>query len=105
MRLYERLPEAALYRTDGYRVYGWLPADRHEVGKGGEVNWNEGLPSWCRGRLNRLHRSDEGTDEKRGDVGVFAGFGAGGLACEILHQFIMRIRWGWGGGNRAGFGL
>ena len=42
LRLYERLPEARLYRTDGYRVYGWLPADRHEVGKGGAVNWNEG---------------------------------------------------------------
>ena len=29
LRLYERLPEARLYRTDSYRVYGWLPADRH----------------------------------------------------------------------------
>ena len=60
LRLYERLPEAALYRTDGYRVYGWLPADRHEVGKGGAVNWNEGLHSWCRGKLNRLHRRTKG---------------------------------------------
>ena len=25
LRLYERLPEVALYRTDAYRVYGWLP--------------------------------------------------------------------------------
>ena len=39
---HERLPEAKLYCTDGYRVYGWLPADRYEVGKGGAVNWNEG---------------------------------------------------------------
>ena len=45
-----------MYGTDGYRVYGWLPADRHEVGKGGAVNRNEGLHSWCRGKLNRLHR-------------------------------------------------
>ena len=43
LRLYERLPEADLYGTDGYRVYGWLPADRHQVGKGGAVNQNEGL--------------------------------------------------------------
>ena len=42
MRLYERLPEAEFYVMDGYRVYGWLLADRYEVGKGGAVNWNEG---------------------------------------------------------------
>ena len=46
LRLYERLPEAELYRSDAYQVYaGWFPADRHEVGKGGPVNWNEGLHS------------------------------------------------------------
>ena len=33
-RLYARLPEAGLYRTDAYGVYGLLPADRHVVGKG-----------------------------------------------------------------------
>ena len=60
LRLYERLPEAELYRTDAYRVYGWLPTDRHEMGKGGAVNWNEGLHSWCRVRLNRLHRRTKG---------------------------------------------
>ena len=60
LRLYERLPEAALYRTDAYRVYGWLLADRHQVGKRGAVNWNEGLRSWCRGKLNRLHRRTKG---------------------------------------------
>ena len=37
LRLYGQLPAAELYRTDGYRVYDWLPADRHEVGKGGAV--------------------------------------------------------------------
>ena len=42
LRLYERQPEARLYGTDAYRVYGWLPADRHQVGKGGAVNRNEG---------------------------------------------------------------
>ena len=60
LRLYERLPEAKLYRTDAYQVYDWLPVDRHEVGKGGAVNWNEGLHSWCRGNLNRLHRRTKG---------------------------------------------
>ena len=59
-RRYKRLPETGLYRTDAYRVYGWLPADRHQVGKGGAVNWNEGLHSWCRGKLNRLHRRTKG---------------------------------------------
>ena len=43
LRLYERLPEAQLYGMDAYRVYGWLPADHHEVVKGGAVNWNEGF--------------------------------------------------------------
>ena len=42
LRLYERLPEARLYGTDGYRVYGELPPDCHQVGKGGAVNRNEG---------------------------------------------------------------
>ena len=40
-QLYSRLPAAELYRTDAYGVYGLLPADRHMVGKGGAVNWNE----------------------------------------------------------------
>ena len=59
LRLYERLPEAQLYGADAYRVSGWLPADRHQVGKGGAVNWNEGLHSWCRGHLPTAS-SDEG---------------------------------------------
>ena len=33
LRLYNRLPEAEEYHTDGYRVYEWLPANRHVVGK------------------------------------------------------------------------
>ena len=59
-RLYSRLPAAELYRTDAYGVYGLLPADRHVVGKGGAVNWNEGFHSWCRGKLNRLGRRTKG---------------------------------------------
>ena len=70
LRLYERLPEAKLYRTDGYRVYGWLPADRHLVGKGGAVNWHEGLHSFLRGKLNRLVRGTKGTASVRVRCGL-----------------------------------
>ena len=42
LRLYERLPEAGLYRSDAYQVYlGWFPPERHVAGKGSAVNWNE----------------------------------------------------------------
>ena len=34
--LYNRLPDAARHVSDGYRVYEWLPANRHVVGKGRE---------------------------------------------------------------------
>lgn len=60
LRLYERLPDAELYRSDDYNVYKWLPANKHKVGKGGEVNRNEGLHSALRGKLNRLVRSTKG---------------------------------------------
>ena len=60
LRLYERLPEAQRYRSDAYRVYGWLPRNRHKVGKGSEVNRNEGLHSVLRGKLNRLVRKTKG---------------------------------------------
>ena len=60
LRLYERLPEAEKYRTDAYRVYNRLPADRHIAGKGGEVNRNEALHSRQRDKLNRLHRRTKG---------------------------------------------
>ena len=55
------MPEAGLYRSDAYAVYlGWFPAQRHVVGKGGAVNWNEGLHSVWRGKLNRLMRRTKG---------------------------------------------
>ena len=61
LRLYERLPEAGLYRSDAYAVYvGWFPPNRHVVGKGSAVNWNEGLHSVWRGKLNRLVRRTKG---------------------------------------------
>ena len=70
LRWYARLPEAKLYRSDGLRVYReWLPAGRHAVGKGGAVNWNEGLYSERRMRLPRLGRRTKGA----GRVGICLG--------------------------------
>ncbi len=59
-RLLDRLPDADRYETDAYGVYEWLPRDRRVVGKGGAVNWNEGLHSKLRSKLNRLARSTNG---------------------------------------------
>ena len=47
LRLYDRLPEAAVYCSDRYAVYRWFPQDRHCAGKGGAVNWNEGCIRCC----------------------------------------------------------
>ena len=60
LKLYRRLPEAKRYRSDHYQVYQWLPRNRHVAGKGGEVNWNEGLHSRFRDRLKRLGRKTKG---------------------------------------------
>ena len=54
LRLLERLPDAERYETDAYEVYGALPVNKHVVGKCGAVNWNEGLHSMLRWKLNRL---------------------------------------------------
>ncbi len=59
-RLLDRLPGSDRYETDAYGVYEWLPRDRHVIGKGGAVNWNEGLHSKLRSKLNRLARRTKG---------------------------------------------
>ena len=59
-RLLYRLPDADMYETDAYPVYEWLPRDKHVVGKGGAVNWNEGPHSKLRSKLNRLARRTKG---------------------------------------------
>ncbi len=59
-RLLDRLPGADKYETDAYGVYEWLPRDRHVIGKGGAVNWNDGLHSKLRSKLNRLVRRTKG---------------------------------------------
>ena len=60
LRLREWLPEAELYRSGAYPVYQWFPPERHVTGKGSEVNWNEGVHSVLRDKLNRLHRRTKG---------------------------------------------
>ena len=58
--LFRQLPVSERYRSDPYQVYEWLPSERHVVGKGNEVNWNEGLHSKLRSKLNRLVRRTKG---------------------------------------------
>ena len=60
LKLYGRMPEAQRYVSDAYRVYEWLPRNRHVAGKGLEANRNEGLHSVLRDKLNRLHRRTKG---------------------------------------------
>ena len=60
LKLYEGLPEAKLCRSGHYQVYEWLPRNCHRAGKGGEVNWNEGLHSRWRDKLKRLQRKTKG---------------------------------------------
>ena len=56
----EQLPGADRYETDAYGACQWLPCDRHAIGKVGAVNWNEGLRSKLRSKLNRLARRAKG---------------------------------------------
>ena len=58
--LYRRLPESETYRSDAYEAYRCLDPGSHIVGKGSEVNRNEGLHSVLRGKLNRLVRRTKG---------------------------------------------
>ena len=46
LKLYGRLPDAKKYRSDDYNMYGWLPADRHVVGKSSKVH--DGTPQSIR---------------------------------------------------------
>lgn len=60
LRLLESRPDAERYETDGYSVYEWLPRNKYVAGKYGAVNWNDGLHSMLRGKLNRLARRTKG---------------------------------------------
>ena len=48
------------YETDAYGMYGMLPRNKHVVEKYVDVNWNAGLPSMMRGKLDRLERRTNG---------------------------------------------
>ncbi len=65
LRLLEQLPQAERYRSDNYSVYRFLPQNRHVVGKGSEVNRNEGVHSQLRDRLRRLQRKTKGYTKGR----------------------------------------
>ena len=57
-RLYRGLPAEELYRSDGLNVYrSWLSAARSVVGKGREMNRNEGLHSFLRRMLSRAEHN------------------------------------------------
>ncbi len=60
LRRYAPLPEAEWYRSGHYAAYAWLLRDRHVVGQGGAVNWNEGRHSRLRDKLKRLQRRARG---------------------------------------------
>ena len=68
-RLYARLPEAQQYCSDNNFIIrftiravsaAWFPPGCHQIGQGGPVNWNEGLHSFLRSKLNRLVRRTKG---------------------------------------------
>ena len=60
LRLYDRLPDAAVYCSDRYAVCRRFQQDRHRAGKGGAVNWNVGLHSALRSKRNRPMRRTKG---------------------------------------------
>ncbi|AAC07115.1 IS1 family transposase [Aquifex aeolicus] len=56
LKILAKMPEAEEYETDAYRVYEWLPRDRHIVRKYGRVNRNEALHSKLRDKLVAFKR-------------------------------------------------
>ncbi len=60
MRLLERMSDAALRDIRLRSVCGTLPVNKHVVRKYGAVNWNDGLHSMLRSKLNRLARRTKG---------------------------------------------
>ncbi len=72
-RLLDRLPGADRYETDAYPVYEWLPRDRHIVGKGGAVNWNEWLALQVEEQAEQACEEYKGLHKERGDAETPAG--------------------------------
>jgi len=65
LHLYDRLPFAKSYYTDGYEVYRWFPYARHKVDKFDKGNQNEGRHAILRARLNRLARRTQGYSKRK----------------------------------------
>ena len=95
VRLYRRLPESERYRSDAYEAYRWLDPGSHVVGKGSEVNRNEGLHSVLRGKLNRLVQKDQGILQERGDADWIAGDGMAQRGSDLMPARSYRYHGNW----------
>ena len=60
-----------------------LPPERHTAGKGWALNWNEGLHSVWRGRLNRLMRRTKGYTESVAMLAYSLAWSAGCGHCKV----------------------
>ena len=69
LRLLERLPDAGAIRSDDYKVYEWLPHNKHLAGKYGTVNMNEGEALYAARQIKRTGEAHKGTRKERGSVG------------------------------------
>ena len=58
--LYERLPDAERYESDGYRVYEWLPHNKHVAGKGRRSEPERGIAFDAARQVERLAARAEG---------------------------------------------
>ncbi|WP_245735371.1 IS1 family transposase [Thermodesulforhabdus norvegica] len=58
LRFYDEIPEAEVYYTDDFKVYDWLPFNRHVKGARGKAktNRNEGRHSILKDKLAGLRR-------------------------------------------------
>ena len=95
-KLYARLPDADLHRSDAYGVYqSWLPPDRHVVGKGrGELERGALIDisiGVAAEQAEPAGAADERVHQKRRDAGLFGGLAAGGLGLKTQCQFMLRI--------------
>ena len=54
------LPDTACYSSEAYGAYVCLPMNMREIGKGGDMNRNEGLRTVLRCKLNKLVRRTKG---------------------------------------------
>ncbi len=65
---------------------------RHEVAKGGPMNWNEGLHSRLRGGLNRLVQSTKGYSKSPGNAGGLHRSVAAGQRANLIPDNCQQYR-------------